>query len=118
MTYVKIGGNLYPASLSGVTVDSKWDGRWSKTITLAMTHAEATELFTDNVPWSVVRKRDSYTNEQGETITPEDIELDNSEFCVAGEIVDHRDGIISVKMGKMTELETAYALLYGGETNA
>lgn len=34
-------------------------------------------------------------------------EWDNSDYCVAGPITDHRDGTLTVKMGKYTQLEEA-----------
>lgn len=34
---------------------------------------------------------------------------DLSEFAVAGEVVDHRDGIVTVLMGKTTEIESMAA---------
>lgn len=105
MEYIKINGQSYPAKLDGTTCDSKWNDRWSKTITLAMTCEEAVNTFTDNVPWSIIHQ-DEYINEQGETVLGEPEEYDNSEYCVAGSITDHRNGTVTVKMGKPTEVET------------
>ena len=42
------------------------------------------------------------------------VEYDNSAFSVRGDIIGHQDGTVSVKMGKLTDLEEAYELLYGG----
>ena len=42
-------------------------------------------------------------------------EYDNSDFNIAGDVTDHRDGTMSIKMGKATDLEDAYELLYGGD---
>lgn len=39
---------------------------------------------------------------------------DKSEYSIAGEIVDHRNGFLDIYMGKPTDLEIAYELLYGG----
>lgn len=33
-------------------------------------------------------------------------EWDNSEYSLSGNIIDHRDGLVSIKMGKPTEAET------------
>lgn len=41
-------------------------------------------------------------------------DYDNSDFCLRGDIVVHSNGTVSVKMGKLTDLEQAYELLYGG----
>ena len=114
MTHIKINEKFYPATITGRTNDPEWDGRESKTITLEMTHAEAVETFWDDVEWSIVHQAEDYMNENGETVTPEPVEYDNSDFCVAGSITDHRDGTISVKMGKLTDLEETLALVYGG----
>ena len=32
-------------------------------------------------------------------------EYNNSDYCIAGDIIDHRDGTLSVKMGKPTDVE-------------
>ena len=128
MTYIKIGEKLYPATIAGRTNDHEWDGRESKTITIEMTYAEAIETLVDGVAWSIVYQGESYVNENGETVTPDSVEYDNTDFCVSGSITDHRDGTVSVKMGMHTELETkdrelteteaaldeAYEIIYGG----
>ena len=106
MIYIKIGENQYPAKVDGYMNDRNWDNREIKSITLEMTYEEAATLFVDNLPWSIVYQSDSYVNEQGETVTPDPIEYDNSEYCVAGSITDHRNGTVTVKMGKPTEIET------------
>lgn len=104
MTYVKIGNTTYPAVIYGRMKDTAWDDRESKTIEIEMDAADAAELFVDGLEWSIVGE-----GENG----PE--EYDNSDFTLAGDITDHRDGTVSVKMGKLTDLELAYELLYGGE---
>ena len=50
-----------------------------------------------------------------ETVTPEAETYDNSAYSVAGPITDHRDGTVTVKMGKPTAAELL-AILTGGET--
>lgn len=92
MTYIKVNNELYPASIGGKMVDHEWNDRQSKAITLTMTYAEAAELFTDGLEWSIV---------DGEE------EFDNSDYSIAGDIIDHRDGTVTVKMGKPTALEEA-----------
>lgn len=44
----------------------------------------------------------------------QETEWDNSEYNIAGDITDHRDGTITVKMGKLTDLEEAYEIMLGG----
>ena len=104
MEYVKIGGQEYPATISGLMHDASWGSRSSKTINLDMSYNDAAELFTDGVSWSIISEWD----EDGETVREE---YDNSDYSVAGDIVAHRDGTVSVKMGKQTDLEESQALL-------
>ena len=106
MEKVKIKNVEYPAEISGTLHDSAWDGRESKTITLAMEPATAVSLFVDGASWSIISEWEA----DGQTVREE---YDNSDFYVAGDITDHRDGTVSVKMGKPTDLELAYELLYG-----
>ena len=47
------------------------------------------------------------TGETEEVVTEEDM----SEYSLAGQITDYRDGTISIKMGKPTEAETLRAQL-------
>lgn len=111
MTYVKIGETLYPAVINGLKNDHSWDNRESKTIKLEMTHADAEKLFVDGQPWNIVMdtvKEVEQTKEDGtvEIVeVPAQEEYDNSDFSVAGDITDHRNGTLSVKMGKPTDVE-------------
>ena len=107
MTYIKINDVLYPASISGRMNDHDWGGRSSKTIHLTMSTADATSLFVDDVQWSIV---DEYIDDQEQT---QQIEYDNSEYCIAGDITDHRDGTVSVKMGKATDKELLEIMIGG-----
>ena len=129
MTFVKINGTLYPASVDGRISDHEWDGRESKAITLEMTYAEAIELFVNGLAWSIVEQHEHPVfelYENGEPVLDEDgnpiqtgtdmqeTEWDNGEFVLAGDITDHRDGTVTVKMGKLTDLEEAYEIMLGG----
>jgi hypothetical protein len=100
MEYVKINDNQYPATIRGYIADREWDKRDSKAITLEMSYEEALNTFVDDIPWSIVHAE---TDADGEIVT---IEYDNSEFSVAGSITDHRNGTVTVKMGKPTQVET------------
>ena len=111
MLYVKIGDDLYPVfSVNGKITDGEWDGRSSKAITLAMSHSGAVGTFVDGVEWSIVQDAE---DENGIVIGQD--EWDNSDYSVAGDVTDHRDGTVTVKMGRPTDLEEAYELLYGGD---
>lgn len=117
MTYIKINETLYPATVSGRVADKDWDNRNSKSITLEMTYAEAVALFVDGLAWSIVQREEVPTyDEEGNEIGTEthDTEFDNSDYNLAGDITDHRDGRITAKMGKLTDLEEAYEIMLGG----
>lgn len=111
--YIKVNNTEYPAAISGANNDRNWNGRDTKTITLTMTHAEAAALLPDNTPWSIVQrdtvpKYDEDGQPTGET---EEVvnEWDNSAYSLSGAITDHRDGTVTVKMGKPTETELSEA---------
>ena len=109
--YIKVNNTEYPATITGEHKDRTWGERDTKTITLTMTHAEVAALLPDNTPWSIVQrdtvpKYDEDGQPTGETKEVVN-EYDNSEYSLAGDITDHRDGTVSIKMGKPTEAETA-----------
>lgn len=117
MTYIKINENLYPATINGRVHDTEWDDRASKSITLEMDCETANELFVDGLAWSIAQERKVATyNENGEQDGYKTVmdEFDNSDYNLAGDITDHRDGTITVKMGKLTALEKAYEIMLGG----
>ena len=129
MIYVKINNTEYPAEISGLIPDRAWNDRNSKTITLTMSHDTAVGLFTDGANWSIVqRDTAAKVDELGQVVTDSDgnpvmveqvQEWDNSEYSVAGTVTDHRDGTVSVKMGKPLEVETlrqASAILIGTQS--
>lgn len=106
MTQIKISGQTYDATISGTSRDTAWDNRESKSITLAMDYATAMETFVDDAPWSILYQGpDYYDHEAQQTVTPPVEEYDNSDYCLAGDVTDHRDGTITVKMGKPTAQE-------------
>lgn len=113
MIYIKVNNTEYPAAISGANTARTWNGRDTKTITLTMTHAEVAALLPDNTPWSIVqRDMVDVLDEQGLPTgeTKEVVnEYDNSEYSLAGDITDHRDGTVSIKMGKPTESELSAA---------
>lgn len=121
MTIIKINETLYPATISGRVQDKDWDNRESKAITLEMDYATAIALFVDGLAWSIVQQEEVPVYEQDENGEPiqtgtetKKTEFDNSEYNLAGDITDHRDGTITVKMGKLTDLEEAYEIMLGG----
>ncbi len=126
MIYVKVNGTLYPATIDGQMQDYTWDNRESKTITMQGTYDEIVGLFKDGALWSIVMKEtvqkrnedgSLVLDEAGNPVTEEQTsEWNNSEFSMSGPITDNRDGTVSIKMGKPTDLEDAMELLLGGET--
>ena len=111
MIYIKVNNPEYPAEINGNPTDRSWGDRDTKTITLTMTHADVAALLPDNTPWSIVqRDMVDVLDEQGKPtgeIKEVVNEYDNSEYSIAGEITDYRDGTVSIKMGKPTEAENA-----------
>ena len=99
----------YPAEISGVLQNPKWDRRDTKAITLEMTHETAVSLFVDGLAWGIKQVNtypvfDDKGQPTGETKT-ETQTFDNSDYCVAGSITDNRDGTVTCMMGKKTDLE-------------
>lgn len=109
--YIKVNNTEYPAEINGNPKDRTWGERDTKTITLTMTATEVAVLLPDNTSWSIVQREmvdvlDEQGNPTGETKEVVN-EYDNSEYSLAGDIADHRDGTVSIKMGKPTETENA-----------
>ena len=114
-TYIKVNNTEYPAEINGNLKDRTWGERDTKTITLTMTTTEVAALLPDNTPWSIVlretvNKLDNDGNPTGETKEVVN-EWNNSEYSLSGAITDHRDGTVSIKMGKPTEAEMLRAQL-------
>lgn len=109
--FIKVNGREYPAKVIYLYKDRNWDMRETQTAHLTMPYAQAAALLTTGTPWfnvfrETVDKLDNDGNPTGQTeevVTEEDM----SAYSLAGEIVDHRDGTVSVKMGKPTETENA-----------
>lgn len=124
MIYVKVNETLYPATIDGKMNDREWDNRESKSITLDGTFATVDALFLDGTVWSIINENDvPVVDENGEVVLDENgeatyetkqTEYDNSEFLIRGDLTVHTDGTCTVKMGKPTDLEDAYEMLYGG----
>ena len=117
--YVEINDVKYPASITGRLNDKDWDNRASKAITVEMTYADALNTFVNDAQWSIVQdveERVEKHDENGEAVLDENGEVvfetvskeesyDNSEYNIAGDIIDHRNGKVTVKMGKLTAEE-------------
>lgn len=105
MIEISMQGRRFPARITGRLRDGDFDGRDSKSITMAADYATAAALFQDGAPWAIV-----VGGAAGETV------YDNTDFCVVGDITVHRDGTVTVKMGRLTALEKTLETIYGGET--
>lgn len=118
--YVEINGVQYPASITGTLNDKDWNNRESKSITLEMNYSDAMSIFVDDVEWSIVQEYEEYVeeynNETDDVVSSVVIRndyYDNSEYSIAGSITDHRNGNITVKMGKPTSDELLEMLVGG-----
>ena len=109
MTYIKVNNTLYPATVNGKITDYDWDKRSTKSITLTMSYDEALALLPDNTPWSIVQKGTAFDIEGVESECAN--EYDNAEYSMSGAITDNRDGTVTIKMGKPTEMESVLAEL-------
>lgn len=111
--FIKVAGQEYPATCIYNYKDRNWEMRESVAVHLTMPYAQAAALLPDNTPWSIVqRETRDVLDEQGQPTgeTKEVVnEYDNSEYSLGGDITDHRDGTVSIKMGKPTETESAKA---------
>lgn len=111
--YIKVNNTEYPATVNGNLADRNWNGRDTKTIYLTMSHDTAAALLPSGTPWSIVMREtqdvlDEQSHPTGETKEVVN-EYDNSEYSLAGQITDYRDGTVSIKMGKPTESELSAA---------
>lgn len=129
MIYVKINDTLYPATITGEDKDWNWGERPSKSITVEMSHAEADALFVDGASWSMVERvevRKPKLDENGFPVFDasgmvvvdgteiRETEQDCSDYDLAGDLIDHRNGKITAKMGKHTADELL-AVIMGGK---
>lgn len=107
-TYIEINNLQYPATITGRLNDRDWDNRASKAITLEMSYADALKIFINDLKWYIIQDVEKYIekeDENGEIYFVQEIikeSYDNSEYNLAGDIIDHRNGKITVKMGKPT----------------
>ena len=113
MIYFKTGGQEYPAKAASLEADTKWGGRKSIAVTLAMPYAQAAQIFTDGLTWGIIQREELPVLDESGNPTGETQELvqewDYSDYCVAGAITDNRDGTCTCKMGKFLPLELSEA---------
>lgn len=109
---IKVNGAEYAAKITELHHDTNWGGRSAMMLHLTMSAAEAAALLPAGAEWSIVLRDtvpvydgDGLPTGSQEAVT----ETDMREYCLAGKITDHRDGTVSIKMGKPTETESAKA---------
>ena len=103
MVKVKIYDRIFDGNVVGSIRDNSWGNRSSKSITLKIDYATTLATFADDVPWSILyQPSDYYDPETQQMVTPPVEEYDNSDYCILGDITVHRDGTVTVKMGKPT----------------
>ena len=105
--YLEIQGRKVP--IDGIRerrYDADWSNRASVEIRLTMPHAEADQLFQSDRPWKLTTEWGEQADPvTGETYTPDPQVVDYGEYSVAGDIIDHRDGTLTIKMGQATDRE-------------
>lgn len=111
--FIKVNGQEYPAACIYNYKDRNWDMRETQTVHLTMPYAQAAALLPSGTPWSNVFRetKDKLDNDGNPTDETEEVvtEEDMSAYSLSGVITDHRDGTVSIKMGKPTETESAKA---------
>lgn len=105
-TFLKANNTETPCEAAEHYRDSAW-GRPTCTVTIKASAAEITALLPSNAPWSLIEREDVLDENGMLTGQTVDHERDMSEYSLSGDITDHRDGTVSIKMGKPTEEESA-----------
>lgn len=105
-TILKANNTETPCEAAEHYRDSAW-GRPTCTVTIKASAAEVAALLPNNAPWSLIEREDVLDESGMPTGQTVDHERDMSEYSLSGDITDHRDGTVSIKMGKPTETENA-----------
>nr|DAE52862.1 MAG TPA: ChiA1-BD-binding domain protein [Caudoviricetes sp.] len=104
-TFLKANNTETPCEAAEHYRDSAW-GRPTCTVTIKGSAAEIAALLPNNAPWSLIEREDALDESGAPTGQTVDHERDMSEYSLSGDITDHRDGTVSIKMGKPTETES------------
>ena len=105
-TILKANNTETPCEAAEHYRDSAW-GRPTCTVTIKASAAEIAALLPDGAAWSLIEREDVPDENGAPTGQTVDHERDMSEYSLSGDITDHRDGTVSIKMGKPTETESA-----------
>lgn len=103
-TILKANNTETPCEAAEHYRDSAW-GRPTCTVTIKASAAEIAALLPNNAPWSLIEREDVLDESGMPTGQTVDHERDMSDYSLSGDITDHRDGTVSIKMGKPTETE-------------
>lgn len=95
--FIKVNGQEYPAEVIYLYKDRNWNNRDVRNVFLSLPYDQVVALLPTGTKWSSILKEDDVVVE----------ETDMSEYSIAGQVVDYRDGTVSIKMGKPTEAENA-----------
>ena len=111
-TYIEVNGVKHPATITNRLNDREWNDRESKYITVEMSYLEAVTYFAEDASWGIfydvdklIVEHNEKTGEMEPTTMSTFKYVDCSEYSIAGDITDHRDGTVTVKMGKPTAKE-------------
>ena len=111
-TYIEVNGVKHPATITNRLSDREWNDRESKYITVEMSYLEAVTYFAEDASWGIfydvdklIVEHNEKTGEMEPTTMSTFEYVDCSEYSIAGDIIDHRDGTVTVKMGKPTAKE-------------
>ena len=99
----------------GGTLPRQRVGTPTCTVTIKGSAAEIAALLPNNAPWSLIEREDALDESGMLTGQTVDHERDMSDYSLSGDITDHRDGTVSIKMGKPTEVEALRAQLEDAE---
>lgn len=112
-TFIKVNNTEYPVTVTGNYRDNDWNFRKTKTLFLELSYAEVLALLPAGTPWSIVERDTIYKTDENGALTGETeeivSEIDCSEYSLSGNIIDHRNGTVSIKMGKPTTAEDSSA---------
>ena len=95
--FIRVNGQEYPAEVIYLYKDRNWNDRDVRNVFLNLPYDQVVDLMPTGTKWSSILKENDVVVE----------ETDMSEFSIAGQVVDYRNGTVSIKMGKPTEAENA-----------
>lgn len=105
-TILKANNTETPCEAAEHYRDSAW-GRPTCTVTIKGNAAEIAALLPNGAAWSLIEREDVLDESGMPTGQTVDHERDMSDYSLSGDITDHRDGTVSIKMGKPTEAENS-----------